>query len=291
MKQRGIVLLKEEGHPVQKCCQLLKVSTTGLYRWRKRLPSKRRTRKALLKGKIRKTFEDSKSTYGSPRIHKKLQQNGHKVGENTVANLMAEEGLRARRKRGFRPKTTQNNPNDRKSARVFKIEDHRATRPNQYWASDLTYIPTEREGFVYLVTVMDIYNREIKGWSLSSSMEAENTKGALLEALRTTPGPLDTLVFHSDQGSQYCADIVRDKLSLLKITQSMSRKGNCYDNAFAESFFSSLKAELPKKKFTDLEDARKEIFRYIEWYNRERLHSSLGYLSPLDYSEHNRHVA
>ena len=116
------------------------------------------------------------------------------------------------------------------------MEDHKATRPNQFWASDLTYIPTEREGFVYLVTVMDIYNREVRGWNLSSSMEAENTKDALLEALRTTPGRLDTLVFHSDQGSQYCADIVRDKLSLLNITQSMSRKGNCYDNAFAESF-------------------------------------------------------
>ena len=291
MKQRGVVLLKDEGHPVKKCCQLLTLSSSGFYHWRKKLPSKQSTKRALLKGKIRKAFEDSKATYGSPRIHKKLQQDGHVVGENTVANLMAENGLRARRKRGFRPKTTRNNPNDRKSARVFKIEDHKAIGPNQFRASDLTYIPTEREGFIYLVTVMDIYNREVRGLNLSSSMEAENTKDALLEALRTTPGPLDTLVFHSDQGSQYCADIVRDKLSLLNITQSMSRKGNCYDNAFAESFFSSLKTELPRKKFADLEDARKEIFKYIEWYNRERLHSSLGYLSPLDYSGHNRHVA
>ena len=113
---------------------------------------------------------------------------------------------------------------------------------------------------MYLVTVMDLYNREIKGWSLSDTMEAENTKNALLSALRATSGRLDTLVFHSDQGSQYCADIVRDKLSLLKITQSMSRKGNCYDNAFAESFFSSLKTELPRKKFDDLEEAKREIF-------------------------------
>ena len=291
MKQHGVVLLKEEGHPVKKCCQLLKLSTSGFYHWKKEPPFKQSRENILLKGKVRKVFEDSKGTYGSPRIHKKLRQNGHRIGENTVAKIMAEEGLRARRKRGFRPKTTRNNPNDRKSARVFKIEDHEAVRPNQFWASDLTYIPTEREGFVYLVTVMDLYNREIKGWNLSNSMEAENTKTALLEALRVTPGRLEGLVFHSDQGSQYCANIIRDKLSLLKITQSMSRKGNCYDNAFAESFFSTLKTELPRKKFTDLEEARKEIFKYIEWYNRERLHSSLGYLSPLDYSGHNRHVA
>ena len=206
-------------------------------------------------------FEESKAIYGSPRIHRRLQRDGHAVGENTVAKLMAGEGLRARRKRGFRPKTTLNNPNARKSARVFKIRDHKAIRLNQYWVSDLTYIPTDREGFVYLVTVMDLYNREIKGWNLSSSMEAENTKDALLEALRKAPGRLNSLVFHSDQGSQYCADIVRDKLSLLKITQSMSRKGNCYDNAFAESFFSTLKTELPRKKFRDLEDARREIFQ------------------------------
>ena len=292
MKQRGVVLLKEEGHPVQKCCQLLKLSSSRFYEWTKQLPSKRNIKKDLLTGEIKKAFKGSKATYGSPRIHKKLQRNGHKVGENTVAQVMAEEGLVARRKRAFRPKTTQNNPKDRKSARVFKIEEHRATRPNEYWASDLTYIPTDKEGFVYLVTVMDLYNREIKGWDLSASMGAENTKNALLEALRSTPGQLGGLVFHSDQGAQYSADIVRNKLSLLDITQSMSRKGNCYDNAFAESFFSTLKTELPRSRFKDLEDARKEIFEYIEiWYNRERLHSSLGYLSPLDYSGHNRHVA
>jgi len=290
VKQHGVALLKDEGHPVQKCCRLLKVSASGFYRWNKRLPSKS-AGKALLKRQIKRAFENSKATYGSPRVHKKLQQEGHVVGENTVAGLMAEEGLRARRKKAFRPQTTKSNPKDRKSARVFKIEDHMATGPNQFWVSDLTYIPTEKEGFVYLVTVMDIHNREIKGWNLSNSMEAENTKDALLKALKMTSGPLDGLVFHSDQGAQYCADIVRDKLSLLKVTQSMSRRGNCYDNAFAESFFSSLKAELPRRKFTDLEDAGKEIFRYIEWYNRERLHSSLGYSSPLDYGRHNRHVA
>ena len=291
MKRRGVVLLKDEGHPVKKSCRLLNISASGFYRWKKRHPSKRTTERALLKGKVRRIFEDSKAAYGSPRVHKKLQRDGHVVGENTIAKLMADEGLRARRKRGFRPKTTVNDPNAGKSARVFKIGEHKATRPNQYWVSDLTYIPMEGGGFVYLVTVMDLYNREIKGWSLSDTMEAENTKNALLSALRATSGRLDTLVFHSDQGSQYCADIVRDKLSLLKITQSMSRKGNCYDNAFAESFFSSLKTELPRKKFDDLEEAKREIFKYIEWYNRERLHSSLGYLSPLDYGRHNRHVA
>ena len=226
MKYRGLTLLKEEGHPVNKCCELLRISPSGFYDWLKRGPSKREQRDEQLKAKIISIFGNSKKTYGSPRIQRTLQVNGEKVGKDKVAQLMREEGLSAKKKKAFRPKTTINNPSDKKSPRVFKIKETTVTGPNQVWASDLTYIPTGA-GFSYLVTVMDLYNREIKGWDVSDSMEAVNTKNALVEALRRTPGRLNGLVFHSDQGVQYCASDFREKLELLKITQSMSRTGNC----------------------------------------------------------------
>jgi len=138
---------------------------------------------------------------------------------------------------------------------------------------------------------MDLFNREIKGWDMSDSMEAINTKNALLEAIRRTSGPLSGLIFHSDQGVQYCSSEIRNKLNVLKITQSMSRKGNCYDNAFAESFFGTMKNELEFNYFKNLDEAKKEIFKYINWYNRQRMHSSLGYLSPVEYIKENRLAA
>ena len=285
MKHRGIALLKEEGHSVKKCCEMLKVSFSGFHKWRKRGPSKRRKKDGELKAKILSVFGKTKETYGAPRIQKSLERQGEKVGKAKVAKLMQEEGLSARKKKSFRPKTTVNNPNDRKSPREFKIESHTISKANEVWVSALTYIPTRR-GFVYLVAVMDVYNRHIVGRDVSDNMDAENTKNALIDALKKSPGKLDDLIFHSDQGVQYCAGIFREKLNLLDITQSMSRKGNCYDNAFMESFFHTLKNELPKKEFEDLEDVRREIFLYIDhWYNTERLHSSLGYMSPLDYAQ------
>lgn len=136
-----------------------------------------------------------------------------------------------------------------------------------------------------------LFNRQIKGWDVSDSMEAENTKNAVLKAVKGAPGRLGELVFHSDQGVQYCSDEVRKKLKTLDITQSMSRKGNCCDNAFVESFFHTLKNELEKTKFKDVEEARKMIREYINWYNRERIHSSLGYLSPMDYANQTNRCA
>ena len=286
MTYRGIVLLKEEGHPVRTCCTLLKVSFSGFYTWFKRNLSKRRLEDGELKLKIIKFFGDSNETYGILRIQQSLRRMGFYVGKDRIARLMREEGLKVRIKKAFRPKTTINNPSDRKSPREYKIESHKVTGPNQVWVSDLTYIPTEKEGFVYLVVVMDVFNREIKGWDLSASMRAENTKNALINAIRSTPGKLNLLIFHTDQGVQNCSEVVRGKLRLLGITQSMSRKGYCYDNAHVESFFHTLKNEISKKKFRNLEDVRREVFKYIElWYNRKRLHSSLGYKSPIEYAE------
>ncbi len=204
---------------------------------------------------------------------------------------MREDGLRAKGKKSFRPKTTINNPLDAKSPRVFKIEDSKIKAQNEVWASDLTYIAT-KEGFCYLTVVLALWNREIKGKNISVSMEAKNTKDAFLSAVRNSSGRLNKTIFHSDQGVQYCSKEVRGKLRFLGLTQSMSRKGNCYDNAFVESFFHSLKTELGHKVFESFEEAKKEIFEYIDWYNKERLHSSLGYLSPKDYvKQDNRQAA
>ena len=203
---------------------------------------------------------------------------------------MREEGLSAKKKRAFRPKTTINNPGDKKSPRAFKIKETKVEGPNQVWVSDLTYLPTGN-GFCYLVTVMDLFNREIKGWDVSDSMEAGNTKNALLGAIRDTSGPLNGLTFHSDQGVQYCSGEVRSKLEILNVKQSMSRKGNCYDNAFAENFFGTMKNEMEFNHFGNLEEAKREIINYINWYNRERMHSSLGYLSPVEYLKKTRLAA
>jgi transposase InsO family protein len=285
VKYRGIVLLKTEGHSVSLCCELLDVSSSGFYDWRKRLPSNRKIKNGEIKAKILNIFSDSRKTYGSPRIKAALERSGDLVGKDRVARLMKEEGLEARRKKAFRPKTTINNPSDKKSERVFKIEETEVTKLNQVWVSDLTYIPT-LEGFSYLVTVMDLFNREIIGWDFSDSMEAKHTSTALGRALANTEGKPSELIFHSDQGIQYCSGELRGRLKLMDMIQSMSRKGNCYDNAFAESFFHTLKNELTEKIFTTKEEARKAIFEYIEcWYNTKRLHSSLGYMSPKEYAE------
>lgn len=282
MKYRKINLLKSEKHSVKLCCELLEVSPSGFYDWVNRVPSSRHRKREELKEKIKDIFESNKKNYGSPRIKKSLEVTGENVSKNTVANLMREEGLSAKKKAAFRPKTTINNPVDKKSPRIFEIQKTVIERENQVWASDLTYLSTG-SGFSYLVVVMDLFNREIKGWDISDSMDAENTKNALLKAVKSTPGELREMVFHSDQGVQYCSRVVREKLELLKISQSMSRRGNCYDNAFVESFFHTLKNELEKTKFKDLAEAKAIIFEYINWYNRERIHSSLGYLSPMNY--------
>jgi len=266
------------------------VSCSGFYSWSKRGARTRAMKDDLLKAKILNIFNSSKKTYGSPRIKKKLERDGEKVGKNRVARLMREEGLIVKRKKAFRPKTTINNPNDKKSPRVFKGGDRQVSGPNQIWVSDLTYLPTGRS-HCYLVTVMDLYNREIKGWDVSNSMEAINTKNAFLEAVRNTSGPLSGLIFHSDQGIQYCSGAIRKKLKFLDITQSMSRKGNCYDNAFAESFFGTMKSEMEFNHFGNLSEARKEVGKYVSWYNKSRLHSSLGYMSPVEYIEENRLAA
>ena len=280
-------MLSEEGHAVSTCCDVFGVSASGFYDWKSRGETPRKRRQKELAGKIGEIFHESKKTYGSPRVKAALERTGEQVGEATVAKIMREEGMTAKKKKAFKPKTTINNPSDKKSPRVFKIEKTQVIRADQCWASDLTYIPTA-EGFLYLVVVLDLFTRQVKGWSLSESMEACHTVAALIRAVAGMEGRPENLIYHSDQGSQYCDSDFRERLTSLGIIQSMSRKGNCYDNAYVESFFHSLKNELDEKIFSSKELARQEIFRYIEtWYNTRRLHSSLGYLSPSEYAQQN----
>ena len=291
MKYQGIVLLSEKGHSIKLCCDLLDVSASGFYDWKKRPPSKRKIENENLKKEIKEIYKISKKTYGSPRIRASLVRIGKKVGKDRVAKLMKEENLSARSKKRFVPRTTVNNPLDKKSDRVFKIEKNEIIKPNQVWASDLTYIPT-KEGFLYLVVVLDLFNRQVKGWDLSDSMEAKQTVKAFTSAVKGFAGKLGKIIFHSDQGIQYCSKILRNRLEILDFTQSMSRKGNCYDNTFVESFFHSLKNELEEKEFKTKDEARKAIFEYIEaWYNNKRLHSSLGYMTPMEYEQQFSYVA
>ncbi len=164
----------------------------------------REKRDGELKVRIISLFDKTNGRYGSPRIQKSLQAQGEKVRKDKVAQLMREEGLGAKKKSAFKPKTTINNPSDKKSPRVFEIEKTEVKKENQVWASDLTYLPTGN-GFSYLVVVLDLFNRQIKGWDVSDSMNAEKTKNALLQAVKSTPGELKELTFHSDQGIQYCS--------------------------------------------------------------------------------------
>ena len=283
MKYKGVTHLKQLGHPVREICNLLQVSSSGFYTGTSAKLSSTEQRNKELTAMIGNAFYKHKRAYGHPRIHKELQNQGEELGRRRVARIMRELELRALSKKAFRPKTTQSDPNAPKAERVFKVESSVVTRPNQVWASDLTYIPREGGGQMYLVVVIDLYDRSIRGWDVSDSMLAENTDRALLRALQGTSGSVQGLIFHSDRGSQYTSECVRKRLKLLGIIQSMSRPGNCYDNAFAESLFHTLKNELPKQRFKSLEEATQVLFAYIGWYNTKRLHSALGYVSPREY--------
>ena len=283
MKYRGVAHLKQLGHPVRETCNLLQVSPSGFYTGTSGKPSHRRQKNRECTIMVGNVFHKHKGVYGYPRIHKELQYQGVVISRNKVAKIFRELELRALPKKAFRPKTTQSDPNTFKAERVFKVESTIITRPNQVWASDLTYIPLKGREHVYLVIVIDLYDRSIRGWDVSDSMLAENTDRALLRALQGTSGPVQALIFHSDRGSQYTSECVRKRLKLLGIIQSMSRTGNCWDNAFAESLFHTLKNELPKQRFKSLEEATQVLFAYIGWYNAKRLHSALGYVSPKEY--------
>jgi putative transposase len=269
-------------YPVVKVCQVLGVSRSGLYARRKRCPSARRQRDEELKLQIRLTFIRYRRTYGSPRIMNALRREGEWVGKNRVARLMREEGLRARSKRRYRPCTTLSNPRLAAAPNLL-AEIPKPGAPDQVWVSDITYLPTE-EGWHYLAVIMDLFSRRVVGWSTASTLETALVTKALKQAIRLR-GRAPGLIHHSDRGCQYASHQYRAALGAAGITASMSRTGNCYDNATMESFFATLKTEgWGDNIAASRRHAELTVFDYIEtFYNTKRLHSSLGYRSPREY--------
>jgi transposase InsO family protein len=260
-------------------CDVLEVSRSGYYAWLRRTPSPRQTRTAQLTEEIRQVHAASRQIYGSPRVHRQLQAQGVKCSENTVAKLMRQCGIRSKRTKKFRGVTTDSRHGRPIAANTL---DRRFARDgiNEAWVADITYIPT-REGWLYLAAILDLCSRKVVGWAAAGHLRAELVAKALQMALRerTPNGPL---LHHSDRGVQYACDEYQAILSAHRIEVSMSRRGDCYDNAVMESFFSTLKQELVHHAdYATREAARQSLFEYIEvFYNRQRLHSALGYVSP-----------
>lgn len=266
-------------HDVRTCCAVLQVSPSGYYAWRARRPSRRQAWREALATRIRRVHLASRGRYGSPRVFHQLRAEAVAVSENTVAKVMRAEGLRARVKRRFVPRTTDST-HGRPVAPNVLGRQFQADRPNAKWAGDITYVPTE-EGWLYLAGVMDLYSRRIVGWSMADHMETDLVADALGMALSHRQ-PKAGLVHHSDQGVQYASDRYQGLLAKREIQVSMSEKGDCWDNAAMESFWATLKTELIyQERYATRAQARQSIFEYIEvFYNRQRLHSSLGYVSP-----------
>jgi transposase InsO family protein len=279
-----VFMAAQEGQfRVKRMCHALEVGRSGYYAWRKRTPSTREEADAALLALIQAEHQHSRTTYGSPRLHVVLRRQGVVCGHNRVARLMRLHGIVALKRRKYRPVTTQRHPGAIPAPNRLN-QDFTATAPNQKWVSDFTYIETA-EGWLYLAVVLDLFSRKVIGWSMSQTMDTALVETALRMALRERRPPAG-LLHHSDQGSQYTSAAYRHCLSEASALLSMSAAGNCYDNAVAESFFGTLKTECVTAPFPTCSLARTTIFEYMEvWYNRQRLHSTLGYLSPTDFEK------
>jgi transposase InsO family protein len=262
-------------------CVALSVSRSGYYAWRKRLPSARELANERLLTHIQAAFEWSRNTYGYRRIHAALVNQGVGCGRNQVARLMHLAGLQGRRRRRY--KITTQSRHRLPVAPNLLSRDFLATAPNQKWVSDITYVRTE-QGWLFLAAILDLYARLVVGWAIEPYLTTRLTLKALRMAL-SRRRPLPGLLHHSDRGGQYASADYRQLLSTQNVVVSMSRTGNVYDNAPMESFFATLKTELiHRRHYQNHREAKSDIFEYIEvFYNRQRLHSALQYLSPVDY--------
>lgn len=281
--------IREHRHEfsVQRMCHVLAVSRSGYYAWQPEKAGPRELENHVLVEQICKEYETSRQTYGSPRIWAKLMRQGMACGRHRVARLMRTAGLSPQKRHKWHPRTTQRQPGVIPAPNRLN-QDFSATTANTKWVSDFTYIDTA-EGWLYLAIILDLFSRKVVGWAMAEHMHTPLVESALRMALRTRQ-PAANLLHHSDQGSQYTSAAYESQLVDANIQMSMSRVGNCYDNAVAESFFATLKAECATHPFATHALARTTIFEFIEvWYNRQRLHSTLGYLSPLEFEQQHGH--
>jgi putative transposase len=272
---------QRDTYPLKRLCRVLQVSRSGYYAWRRRKPSATAKRRQAIARGVQQSHRDSHGTYGYRRVHQDLIEDDEiACCRETVRQVMAELGLCGRHKRRF-VKTTDSNHDEPIAANRLH-RDFTATRPDQKWLADITYLRLT-EGWLYLAVILDCFSRRIVGWSLSRTIDAELVCAALAMALRRRC-PQNDLVHHSDRGVQYASRMLRKRLKEEGVTMSMSRKGDPWDNAMMESFFGSLKTEWATTTYAREEEARMEVFKYIEmFYNPTRRHSALGYLSPAEY--------
>lgn len=266
---------------VKKMCQILEVSRSGYYNWKNKKQSNRDEENDMLLKKIKDIYDDNKGRYGSPRITKQLRKEGKRCGKNRIAGLMQKNNIRAKTKKKF--KITTNSKHNYPAAPNVLKQDFTATAINKKWVSDITYIYT-KEGWLYLAGILDLCSKKVVGWSFSNRLTRDLSIKALKQALRGRNIAGD-LILHSDRGIQYSCHDYTDLVNDNRFIQSMSGKGNCYDNAAMESFFKTLKSELVHwERYATRDEAKKSIFEFIEvYYNRKRMHSSIGYMSPVEF--------
>lgn len=279
----SFIATEKAWYPVALMCRVLQVSRSGYYAWCKRPAAERRRQDQRLALEVAAIHAESRGRYGSPRVHAELRQRGQRIARKRVARLMRTAGLRARERRRFRCTT------DSKHAMAIKgnllARRFAMSAPNRGWVSDITYLWT-LEGWLYLAVVLDLFSRRVVGWALSERLERGLALDALGMALKGRQ-PSSAMLHHSDRGSQYASQEYQQLLAAHGILSSMSRVGNCWDNAVAESFFATLKLELVyQTRWATRAEARSAVFEYIElFYNRQRRHSALGYLCPSEFEQ------
>lgn len=271
-------------HAITALCQVLEVSLSGYYDWEKRksCPAPRTVEEALLRVQIARIHQESRQTYGAPRVQMCLRTQGQRHGRNRIARLMREQSLCGRQKKRYRVRTTDSRQ-DQPIAPNPLAQMPSASRPNQIWVADITYVATAA-GWVYIAAILDLYSRRVVGWAVGQQINTALVLLALNMALCHRQPPAG-LVFHCDRGVQYASLEYRQRLEAAQLIASMSRKANCYDNAVMEAFWSTLKCELIyRRDFENAAQVRPALFDYIEvFYNRQRLHSALGYRSPAEF--------
>lgn len=276
-----MIQVHEAQFKVQLMCRVMNVSPSGYYDWRERSPSTRMQARTQLDVQVKQAFIVEKGRIGALRVTRRLKMQGHRAGHNQVAQSLRRQGLRAKGARKY--KATTNSNHSLPVAPNLLQQDFSAAHCNQKWVSDITYLATD-EGWLYLAVVLDLYSRKVVGWSMSQRMTARLVCDALKMASFRRHRPTGVIV-HSDRGSQYCSHEYQQLLSEQGLICSMSKKGDCYDNAAMESWNHSLKVEaIHGERFVTREQAKAQVFDYIEvYYNRQRLHSTLGYLSPVEF--------